>query len=60
MTRNSTPQEYFDRGHDLRKHDKPKYWQGDISERDDFGADIDDTFYDGKTRQGPWAIMSPR
>lgn len=34
-----------------------KYWIGDVGPKDDFGANIDKVFYDGRTRQGPWAIM---
>lgn len=36
-----------------------KYWMGDIPEKDDFGRPIEDCFYDGKTRNGKWAIMNP-
>ncbi len=38
---------------------KPKYWMGIIDSIDDFGQPIAKVFYDGKTRQGPWAIMTP-
>lgn len=37
-----------------------KYWMGTISANDDFGDKIEDTFYDAKTLQGPWAIMTPK
>ena len=33
-------------------------WCGEIGEKDDFGAEIGDSFVDGRTRMGPWAIMS--
>lgn len=36
-----------------------KYWFGAIRTRDDFGDPIVDKFYDAKTIQGPWAIMTP-
>jgi hypothetical protein len=37
-----------------------RYWiGGTIGPKDDFGAPIIDEFIDGKTRQGPWAIMAP-
>ena len=36
-----------------------KYWTGDVGTEDDFGANIRDEFIDGKTRRGPWAIMTP-
>lgn len=36
-----------------------KYWIGDVSSQDDFGKPIKGVFVDGKTRMGPWAIMSP-
>lgn len=39
---------------------KPVYWMGStINDLDDFGRPITDTFYDGKTITGQWAIMSP-
>ena len=34
-------------------------WAGPVPATDDFGAPIYDTFFDGKTSLGPWAIMSP-
>lgn len=34
-------------------------WMGKIPERDDFNRKIDNEFIDGRTRQGPWAIMTP-
>lgn len=36
-----------------------KYWQGHVPERDDFGDTIKGVFVDGKTKQGPWAFMTP-
>jgi hypothetical protein len=46
------------------KHSQPpktpkKYWMGHIGPTDDFGQPIKDTVYDGKTRMGPWAMMTP-
>jgi hypothetical protein len=35
-----------------------KYWAGSPGSKDDFGGPIHETFYDGKTMQGPWAIMN--
>ena len=31
-----------------------KYWTGQIGLYDDLGQPITDTFYDAKTRGGPW------
>ena len=36
-----------------------KQWVGDVGPEDDFGDKIENVFYDGMTRQGPWAIMTP-
>lgn len=36
-----------------------KFWMGHVGSNDDFGKKIATVFYDGKTRMGPWAIMSP-
>lgn len=38
---------------------QPKYWIGRVRDTDDFGQPIADVFYDAKSQQGPWAIMSP-
>jgi hypothetical protein len=38
---------------------KSKYWVGSVPEFDDFGLPIVDVFVDGKTVQGPWAMMTP-
>ncbi len=35
------------------------YWQGVVKQADDFNKTIIACFIDGKTIQGPWAIMSP-
>jgi hypothetical protein len=35
-----------------------KYWTGDVGTEDDFGVPIANEFVDGRTRRGPWAIMS--
>ena len=37
---------------------REKYWTGEVGEKDDFGNVIGDEFIDGKTREGPWALMS--
>ena len=34
-----------------------KYWMGEVPKQDDFNNPIKDTFVDGKTKMGPWAIM---
>jgi hypothetical protein len=39
---------------------KERFWVGDVPPSDDFGDEITDVFIDGKTRRGPWAIMTPR
>lgn len=36
------------------------YWISPVNEADDFGNVIEDTFYDGATSMGPWAIMAPK
>ena len=36
-----------------------KYWTTPVKERDDIGDLITDTIIDGKTKRGPWAIMTP-
>lgn len=35
-----------------------RYWMGDVPTKDDFDATIVDEFIDGKTRMGPWALMT--
>jgi hypothetical protein len=37
-----------------------RYWVGHVGKTDDFGDEIVDTFIDGKTLQGPWAMMTPK
>jgi hypothetical protein len=39
---------------------KVKEWNGTVKKNDDFGDKIIDSFIDGKTKHGPWAIMTPR
>lgn len=34
-------------------------WVGKVPQKDDFGDLIGNTFIDGKTVHGPWAIMTP-
>jgi hypothetical protein len=36
-----------------------KYWEGKVAAKDDFNQPIINEFIDGKTNQGPWAIMTP-
>lgn len=36
-----------------------KYWLGHVGQADDFNSAIGDEIIDGKTRQGPWALMTP-
>ena len=36
------------------------YWRGTIRTADDFNDPITTEFIDGKTRHGPWAIMTPQ
>lgn len=38
----------------------PRFWVGDVGEKDDFGVDIVEDFIDGKMIEGPWAIMTPQ
>lgn len=35
------------------------HWAGPVPSKDDFGHRITDTFIDGRTQVGPWAIMTP-
>ena len=47
--------------HNSSLGEKPKrYWLGPMNRTDDFGYPIRNIFIDGKTKQGPWAIMSPQ
>lgn len=34
-------------------------WLGSVGKEDDYGVEITDTFIDGRTTSGPWAIMAP-
>ena len=38
---------------------KKKYWIGDMPELDDFGITIQNVVIDGRTKLGPWAMMTP-
>ena len=38
---------------------KKKYWMSPIPIHDDFGEELVDIFIDGKTKFGPWGIMTP-
>jgi hypothetical protein len=35
------------------------YWTGAVGNTDDFGVQINNVIIDGKTRRGPWALMTP-
>jgi hypothetical protein len=41
-------------------NEKEKHWCGPVPGFDDFGYPIADTFVDGRTSKGPWAIMAPK
>lgn len=45
---------------DLIDNDGPEdvYWLSPVGEQDDFNRQIGDVVIDGKTRHGPWALMS--
>jgi cell division protein FtsI/penicillin-binding protein 2 len=36
-----------------------RYRTGEVKSRDDFGLTITNVMIDGKTKNGPWAIMTP-
>jgi hypothetical protein len=38
---------------------RERYWQGPVRNIDDFDQAITDTFIDGATIYGPWAMMTP-
>lgn len=42
----------------IKDTSKDKFWMGEVPETDDFSDPIKDEFIDGKTRMGPWALMS--
>lgn len=35
------------------------YWLSPVGQRDDFGSHVRTIIIDGKTKQGPWALMTP-
>jgi hypothetical protein len=37
-----------------------KYWLSEVNEKDDFGDTVIDEIIDGKTKYGPWALMTPK
>ena len=41
-------------------NEKDEYWLSPVGEVDDFGNTIEDIIIDGKTKQGPWALMTPK
>jgi hypothetical protein len=38
--------------------EEPVYWLSPVGEFDDFGNPIENIIIDGRTKQGPWALMS--
>ena len=42
------------------KKEKAKYWLGKVGKKDDFGDTISDEIIDGKTKDGPWGLMTPK
>ena len=45
--------------HKNEKEPKKRYWMGKVPKVDNFGQKINRAFIDGKTNNGPWAIMTP-
>lgn len=39
---------------------KEVYWLSPVGATDDFDNPIEDVIIDGKTKYGPWALMSPK
>ena len=39
---------------------KETYWLSPVGDVDDFGDTIEDIIIDGKTKEGPWALMTPK
>lgn len=39
--------------------EKQVYWMGTLPPKDNFGIAYSNIMYDGKTKQGPWANMTP-
>ena len=37
---------------------KVRYFSAETTELDDFGVKLGDVVYDGRTKMGPWAMMS--
>lgn len=38
---------------------EPVYWLSPLGDTDDFGVPYENIMYDAKTKQGPWANMTP-
>jgi hypothetical protein len=38
---------------------EPVYWLSPVGEKDDFGDKVRSVIIDGKTKHGPWALMTP-
>jgi hypothetical protein len=36
------------------------YWLSPVGKADDFGDTVADTIIDGKTKMGPWGLMTPK
>lgn len=41
-------------------NEEAQYWGRPVGDNDDFGDQITDEFIDGKSRMGPWGIMTPK
>lgn len=41
------------------RREKVTYWVSPVPKQDDFGIEIENEIIDGKTVQGPWALMVP-
>ena len=37
-----------------------KYWLSPVGTHDDYGDEIKDIIIDGRTKEGPWALMTPK
>jgi hypothetical protein len=41
------------------KPTEPVYWLSPVGTKDDFGDKVGHVIIDGKTKHGPWALMTP-
>ena len=39
--------------------EEPVYWLSPVGKEDDFNSRIGDTIIDGKSKYGPWGLMTP-